>query len=115
MKSRAATSARTSSATSTIAASYRNSPHWITNTARGGVGCNCPVTPELDAICQAAARAVGGGVLAMDVLEDAERGFLINEVNHTMEFHSSVPATGIDIPGEVVDYTIRHRRNATPL
>jgi [lysine-biosynthesis-protein LysW]--L-2-aminoadipate ligase len=89
----------------TIAASYRSSRHWITNTARGGEGSNCPVTSDLDAICRAAARAVGGGVLAIDVLEDPQRGFLVNEVNHTMEFHSSVPATGVDIPGAVVDYT----------
>jgi len=90
----------------TIAAIYRTSEHWITNTARGGKGSVCPVTPELNAICVAAAKAVGGGVLAVDVLEDSERGFLINEVNHTMEFHTSVPVTGIDIPGKVVDYTL---------
>jgi [lysine-biosynthesis-protein LysW]--L-2-aminoadipate ligase len=89
-----------------IAAIYRTSPHWITNTARGGVATNCPVTPELDAVCVAAAKAVGGGVLAIDVLEDPERGFLINEANHTMEFHSSVPATGVDIPGRVIDYVV---------
>ena len=64
------------------------------------------MTPDLDKICVAAARAVGGGVLAVDILEDKDRGFLVNEVNHTMEFHTSVPATGIDIPGEVIDYTI---------
>jgi [lysine-biosynthesis-protein LysW]--L-2-aminoadipate ligase len=90
----------------TIAAIYRTSQHWITNTARGGQGSVCPVTPELNALCVAAARAVGGGVLAIDVLEDADRGLLINEVNHTMEFHTSVPVTGINIPGKVIDYTL---------
>jgi [lysine-biosynthesis-protein LysW]--L-2-aminoadipate ligase len=90
----------------TIAAIYRTSAHWITNTARGGLGSACPVTPELDKICVAAAQAVGGGVLAVDILEDPNRGFLVNEINHTMEFHTSVPATGIDIPGAVIDYTI---------
>jgi [lysine-biosynthesis-protein LysW]--L-2-aminoadipate ligase len=90
----------------TIAAIYRTAPHWITNTARGGVASNCPVTPELNDICMKAARAVGGGVLALDLFEDADRGLLINEINHTMEFHSSVPATGIDIPGKVVDYAL---------
>jgi [lysine-biosynthesis-protein LysW]--L-2-aminoadipate ligase len=90
----------------TIAAIYRTSEHWITNTARGGHGSACPVTPELNALCLAAAKAVGGGVLAIDVLEDADRGLLINEVNHTMEFHTSVPVTGIDIPGKVVEYTL---------
>lgn len=91
----------------TIAAIYRTSSHWITNTARGGVGTNCPVTPELNKICVAAAHAVGGGVLAIDILEDENSGFLVNEVNHTMEFHSSVPATGIDIPGKVIDYVVK--------
>jgi len=90
----------------TIAAIYRTSPHWITNTARGGVGTNCPVDAQLNDICMAAARAVGGGVLAMDLFEDPQRGLLINEINHTMEFHSSVPATGVDIPGKIVDYTL---------
>ena len=90
----------------TIAAIYRTAPHWITNTARGGVASNCPVTPEINAICMQAAHAVGGGVLALDLFEDADRGLLINEINHTMEFHSSVPATGIDIPGKVVDYAL---------
>lgn len=91
----------------TIAAAYRSASHWITNTARGGIGSNCPVTPELDSICVAAAQAVGGGVLAIDVLEDPRSGFLVNEVNHTMEFHSSMPATGIDIAGAIVDYAVQ--------
>jgi [lysine-biosynthesis-protein LysW]--L-2-aminoadipate ligase len=90
----------------TIAAIYRTSSHWITNTARGGTGSSCPVTPDLDKICIAAAKAVGGGVLAVDILEDETRGFLVNEINHTMEFHTSVPVTGIDIPGAVIDYTV---------
>jgi len=97
----------------TIAAIYRTSPHWITNTARGGIGTNCPVDAEMHAICQAAAKAVGGGVLAIDLFEDRERGLLINEVNHTMEFHSSVPATGVDIPGKVIDYTLAIGRTHT--
>ncbi|PJF26168.1 MAG: 30S ribosomal protein S6--L-glutamate ligase, partial [Phototrophicales bacterium] len=51
----------------TICAIYRDSAHWITNTARGGKASNCPVTPELNELCLRAARAVGGGVLALDV------------------------------------------------
>ena len=98
----------------TIAAIYRTSPHWITNTARGGVGTNCPVDADLDKICLAAAKAVGGGVLAIDLFEDGQRGLLINEVNHTMEFHSSVPATGVDIPGKVIDYTLAIGRQKAP-
>jgi [lysine-biosynthesis-protein LysW]--L-2-aminoadipate ligase len=88
----------------TITAIYRKSPHWITNTARGGEGEICPVTPELEEICRKAARAVGGGVLAVDVIEHPERGFLVNEINHTMEFHTTQPITGIDVGDIIVDY-----------
>ncbi len=90
----------------TIAAIYRTSEHWITNTHLGGKASNCPVTPELDAISVAAAKAVGGGIVAVDIFEDPERGLLVNEVNHTMEFRNSVPATGVDIPGAMADYVI---------
>ncbi len=90
----------------TVCAIYRSASHWITNTARGGQGEVCPVTPELNELCVNAARAVGGGVLAIDVLEDPQRGFLVNEVNHTMEFHTLAPMTGVDVPGIMVDYTL---------
>ena len=53
-----------------------------------------------------AAQAVGGGALAIDVLEDPHRGYLVNEVNHTMEFHTLAPTTSIDIAGLLVDYTL---------
>lgn len=89
-----------------ICAIYRNSEHWITNTARGGKASNCPVTPELAEIVTNAAKSVGGGVLAVDVFEDPDRGFLINEINHTMEFRNSIEPTGVDIPGRVIDYAL---------
>ncbi|HEX7003425.1 MAG TPA: lysine biosynthesis protein LysX [Trueperaceae bacterium] len=88
-----------------IAAIYRNSEHWITNTARGAVATNCPLHRELEEISLAAARAVGGGVLAVDLVESS-RGLLVVEVNHTMEFRNSVATTGVDIPGVIVDYAV---------
>ena len=94
----------------TLCAIYRTSPHWITNTARGGQATNCPVTPELDALCQRAARAVGGGVLAIDLLETPEGQLLVNEVNHTMEFRNSSAPTGVNIPAEVVRYALSQVR-----
>jgi glutathione synthase/RimK-type ligase-like ATP-grasp enzyme len=36
---------------------------------------------------------------------------LINEVNHTMEFHSTVPLTGVDIPGMIVEYAVNIAKN----
>jgi [lysine-biosynthesis-protein LysW]--L-2-aminoadipate ligase len=91
----------------TICAIYRRSPHWITNTARGGEASNCPVTPELDELCQMAAAAVGGGVVALDVFEDEDRGLLINEINYTMEFRNSIDTTGVNIPAKVIDYVLK--------
>ncbi len=89
----------------TICAIYRDSPHWITNTARGGAASNCPVGPDLDRLSRAAAAAVGGGVVAVDLLE-SERGLLVNEVNYTMEFRNSIDTTGVDIPAKIVDYVL---------
>jgi [lysine-biosynthesis-protein LysW]--L-2-aminoadipate ligase len=89
----------------TICAIYRTSEHWITNTARGGKATNCPVTPEIDRLSRAAALAVGGGVVAVDLLE-SDRGLLVNEVNYTMEFRNSIDTTGVNIPGRIVDYLV---------
>ena len=88
-----------------IAAIYRSSDHWITNTARGGKTMNCPVTNELHEISIQAAEAVGGGVLALDLFE-TDKGYLVNEVNYTMEFRNSIDVTGVDIPAKVVDYVL---------
>jgi [lysine-biosynthesis-protein LysW]--L-2-aminoadipate ligase len=89
----------------TICAIYRASKHWITNTARGGAASNCLVTPEIDEVSRAAARAVGGGVVAIDLFE-TDRGILVNEVNYTMEFRNSIDTTGVNIPAKIVDYVI---------
>ncbi|HXV96948.1 MAG TPA: lysine biosynthesis protein LysX, partial [Anaerolineae bacterium] len=90
-----------------IAAIYRYSEHWITNTARGGRAENCPVTPEIARLSLAAAKAVGGGVVAVDLLETQDGRLLVNEVNHTMEFRNSIDTTGVNIPAVVVDYVVK--------
>jgi [lysine-biosynthesis-protein LysW]--L-2-aminoadipate ligase len=90
-----------------IYAIYRHSEHWITNTARDGEARPCEVTPEIASLSLAAAQAVGGGVVAVDLLETAEGRLLVNEVNHTPEFHGAAQATGADIAGEIVDYMVR--------
>lgn len=98
-----------------ICAIYRTSEHWVTNTARGAVATNCPVTPELDDLCMSAARAIGGGILAIDVLEDPARGLLVNEINATMEFRNSIAPTGVDIPQAMLDYVLSRVREGVTL
>ena len=88
-----------------IAAIYRTSPHWITNTARGGEATNCVITDELADLSVRAARAVGGGIVAIDVFETVD-GLVANEVNYTMEFKNSVGTTNVDIPKHIVDHVI---------
>jgi len=88
-----------------IAAIYRHAEHWITNTARGGRTSNCVLTPELRDISAMAARACGGGVVAIDVFEN-EDGYSVNEVNYTMEFRNSIDVTGVNIPARIVDYIL---------
>ncbi len=92
-----------------IAAIYRSSDHWITNTARGAQASRCEVTPEVAEISVAAARAVGGGIVAVDLFE-SDNGLLVNEVNYTMEFRNSIDTTGVDIPAEVTRYVIARAR-----
>jgi len=89
-----------------IAAIYRTSPHWITNTARGGIASNCPVTDELNDISVRAAKAVGGGIVAIDIFETAQ-GLMVNEVNYTMEYKNSIVTTGVNIPGKMVEYILQ--------
>ncbi len=89
-----------------ICAIYRDSPHWITNTARGGKASNCPVTKEIQTLSKKASDAVGGGILAMDIFE-TPRGMKINEINHTMEFKNSETPTGVSISGAMIDYCIK--------
>jgi [lysine-biosynthesis-protein LysW]--L-2-aminoadipate ligase len=90
-----------------VAAIYRVSTHWITNTAQGGKAENCPVTPALEDLSVRAAQAVGGGIVAVDIFE-TEKGLQVNEVNYTMEFRNSIATTGVDIPKLVVDFVLKN-------
>jgi [lysine-biosynthesis-protein LysW]--L-2-aminoadipate ligase len=92
-----------------ICAIYRSSENWITNTARGGVATNCPVTDQIAEICQQAARTVGGGLLALDLFE-TENGLTVNEINHTMEFRNSIDTTGVNIPQRMIEYVLEQVR-----
>jgi len=93
-----------------ICAIYRNSHHWITNTARGGIATNCQVNQELKKICFKASEAIGHGILAMDIFESQE-GYLVNEVNHTMEFKNSEKPTGVSISSKIISYCLKKIKN----
>ncbi len=97
-----------------IGAIYRTSEHWITNTARGGRASRCRVEGPVGDLAVRAAQAVGGGILAVDIVEAPDGRLLVLEVNHAMEFRNSIEPTGVDIPGRIVDYVLRVARGEVP-
>jgi len=90
----------------TICATYRTSEQWLTNVARGGQAINCPVTPELQKICSKAAEAVGGGSMAVDLMETPD-GYTVHEINCAMEFKGSMQAVDVNIPQRILDYCVQ--------
>ncbi len=88
-----------------IAGIWRTSEHWITNTAQGGSVSRCEVGGEIAEVAEAAAAAVGGGILAVDLVETTN-GLAALEVNHSGEFRNSIAPTGVDIPGAMVDHVL---------
>jgi [lysine-biosynthesis-protein LysW]---L-2-aminoadipate ligase len=94
-----------------VGATYRVCDQWRTNTARGATARRCPLTDDLVRLLTAAAAAIGDGALAIDVLEDSDGTLLVNEVNHTPEFHTSVGVLSAQLVSRYIDYVLR-RLNA---
>jgi [lysine-biosynthesis-protein LysW]--L-2-aminoadipate ligase len=87
-----------------VVAMYRVSNHWITNAARGAIGVKAEVDNELEDLAIRTAKAVGGEVLGIDVFEDPEKGYIVNEVNAVPEFKTLVSATNIPIHMKIIEY-----------
>jgi [lysine-biosynthesis-protein LysW]--L-2-aminoadipate ligase len=86
---------------------YRSAPAgvWRTNVALGATTTPCPITSELEDVAIRAAKAVGGGVLAVDSMESPD-GIVVHEVNSTIEFKGAAAATGIDIAKKIIEYLV---------
>ncbi|MHC1586063.1 MAG: ATP-grasp domain-containing protein, partial [Candidatus Hecatellaceae archaeon] len=93
-----------------VAGIYRYSFQDIkTNIARGGKPEACRITDELREISLKAADAVGGGILGVDLME-VDGGYVVHEINHTIEFQATVSATGVNIPKHILGYLLRKAR-----
>ena len=90
-----------------VAAIARYSDHWVTNTALGATTQNVELHDELCEISLRAAEVVGGDAVAVDLLECPDRGLLVNEINHSMEFRNSIEVTGVNIPRLVAEHVSR--------
>ncbi|MGI0028343.1 MAG: lysine biosynthesis protein LysX [Nitrososphaera sp.] len=92
-----------------VTAIYRYSAEneWRTNVARGGKAELAPITKDLEDLALKAAKAVGGGILGVDMMEDRERGLMVHEVNNTVEFHGAASVSKADIPGAMIDHAVK--------
>jgi [lysine-biosynthesis-protein LysW]---L-2-aminoadipate ligase len=96
-----------------ITAIYRNSSQseWRTNVARGGMVELAPITKEIEDLALKAAKAVGGGILGVDMMEDKNHGLVVHEVNNTVEFRGAASVSEVDIPAEMINYAINIARH----
>lgn len=86
---------------------YSSENEWRTNVAVGGRSEMAPLTSELKEIVLKASNAVGGGILGVDLMEDKERGYLVHEVNNTVEFRGASAVCKSDIAGAMTDYLVK--------
>jgi [lysine-biosynthesis-protein LysW]---L-2-aminoadipate ligase len=85
---------------------YSSQSEWRTNVARGGNVELAPITKEIEDLALRAAKAVGGGILGIDMMEDKNHGLVVHEINNTVEFRGAATVSKIDIPGEMIDYAV---------
>ena len=92
-----------------IAAMYRKSSGGFkTNIALGADPELCEITKEMEDLCEKTSKAVGGGILGIDLMEDKEKGLVVHEVNNTVEFKGLVKVSKKNIPKEMIDYAIHN-------
>ena len=96
-----------------VTAIYRYSAEneWRTNVARGGRAERATLTNEIEDIVISAAKAVGGGVLGVDLMEDARRGPLVHEINNTVEFRGAYNVSDVDIADAILEYAVQVAKN----
>ncbi|MEA3284323.1 MAG: lysine biosynthesis protein LysX [Synergistota bacterium] len=83
----------------------RKSPHWITNTARGGDVEGMEIDQTMADVLKKVHDVFKGDLLAVDLFHD-DQGWSVNEVNGQAEFHGSVEGTEVDVAGMLVDHCI---------
>ena len=94
-----------------ITAMYRKSSDGFkTNIALGAEPEICDITNEIEDLCASASKAVGGGILGVDLMEDKEKGLVVHEVNNTVEFKGLVKVANINIPKEMIEFAVNSIR-----
>ncbi|MCI4433011.1 MAG: lysine biosynthesis protein LysX [Nitrosopumilus sp.] len=94
-----------------IAAMYRKSSGGFkTNIALGADPELCEITKEIEDISTKASKAMGGGILGIDIMEDQNRGLVVHEVNNTVEFKGLSRVAQRNIPKEMIQFALNYVR-----
>lgn len=94
-----------------IAAMYRKSSGGFkTNIALGADPELCEITKEIEEISTKASKAMGGGILGIDIMEDEKRGLVVHEVNNTVEFKGLSKVSRRNIPKEMIEFALNYVR-----
>lgn len=94
-----------------IAAMYRKSTGGFkTNIALGADPEICQITNEIEELCAKSSKAVGGGILGVDLMEDEKKGMVVHEVNNTVEFKGLAKVTKKNIPKEMIEFALNSTR-----
>ena len=94
-----------------IAAMYRKSlGDFKTNIALGADPEICEITKEMEDMAVKTSKAMGGGILGIDMMEDEERGLVVHEVNNTVEFKGLARVAQRNIPKEMIEFALDYVR-----
>ncbi len=91
---------------------YRESAEgeWRTNVARGATTRAFEPPSELLETIIKASEAVGGGILGVDAMESPE-GYVVHEVNGTVEFRGAQSATTANIAQKIIGFLAKEAKN----
>ena len=82
-----------------VAAMIRHGTHWRTNASQGARCEGVPAAGELAALATAAAAAVGADYAGVDIMQDADDGYLVLEVNSMPAWAALQRVVAVDIAG----------------
>ena len=77
---------------------YRvNEKNWKTNTALGARAEPLKIDDELEDLALKVKEVIGGFFLGIDIFEDKERGYIVNEVNGVPEYKNTVRVNNFNV------------------
>lgn len=88
---------------------YQVGDEWRTNAAIGGRVEALPHDPDVEELAIKSTEFLDPGIYGVDIME-TDRGYLVHEINGTMEFKGVTSASGVDVAGEIIDFILSDAR-----